>query len=42
MKVIDIKASRASDLLREMVEHGVIEPVSGHGKGKYRFNQQWS
>jgi fido (protein-threonine AMPylation protein) len=37
MKVIDIKASRASDLLREMAEHGIIEPVSGHGKGKYRF-----
>ena len=31
MKVIDIKASRASDLLREMVEHGIIEPVVGHG-----------
>ena len=31
MKVIDIKASRASDLLREMVEYGVIQPVSGHG-----------
>lgn len=39
MKVIDIKASRASDLLREMVEYGVIEPVSGHGKGKYQFWQ---
>ena len=39
MKVIDIKASRASDLLREMVEYGVIEPVSGHGKGKYQFRQ---
>jgi fido (protein-threonine AMPylation protein) len=39
MKVIDIKASRASDLLREMAEHGIIEPVSGHGKGKYRFRQ---
>ncbi len=37
MKVIDIKASRASDLLKEMVEHGIIEPVNGHGKGKYRF-----
>ncbi len=37
MKAIDIKASRASDLLKEMVEHGVIEPVTGHGKGKYRF-----
>lgn len=37
MKAIDIKASRASDFLKDMVEHGVIEPVTGHGKGKYRF-----
>lgn len=37
MNVIDVKASRASELLREMVTQGVIEPVSGHGKGKYRF-----
>ena len=42
MKVIDIKASRASDLLREMMEHGIIEPVSGHGKGKYRFQHRES
>ena len=40
MKAIDLKASRASDLLKEMLEHGVIEPVTGHGKGKYRFRQQ--
>lgn len=40
MKAIDIKASRASDLLKEMAEHGIIEPVTGHGKGKYRFRQQ--
>lgn len=40
MKVIDIKSSRTSDLLKEMVEHGIIEPVSGHGKGKYRFRSQ--
>ncbi len=40
MKAIDLKASRASDLLKEMVEHGVTEPVTGHGKGKYRFRQQ--
>lgn len=40
MKAIDLKVSRASDLLKEMVEHGVIEPVTGHGKGKYRFRQQ--
>lgn len=40
MQVIDIKSSRASDLLKEMVEHNVIEPVTGHGKGKYRFKQR--
>lgn len=39
MKVIDIKASRASDLLKEMAEHGIIELVVGHGKGKYCFRQ---
>lgn len=37
MGVIGIKPSRASDLLGKMVEHGVIERVPGHGKGKYRF-----
>ncbi len=42
MKVIDMKSSRASDLLKKMAEHGIIEPVSGHGKGKYRFQQQES
>ena len=42
MKVIDIKTSRASDLLKEMAEHRIIEPVSGHGKGKYRFRNQKS
>lgn len=37
--VIDIKPSRASELLKEMAEQGVIESVSGHGKGKYRFSR---
>ena len=40
MGVIDIKPSRASDLLKDMAEHGIIEPVTGHGKGKYRFIKQ--
>lgn len=40
MKVIDLKPSRASDLIKEMAEHGIIEPVTGHGKGKYRFRRQ--
>lgn len=37
MKVIDVKSSRASDILKAMVEHKIIESVSGYGKGKYRF-----
>jgi len=37
MGEIKIKPSRASELLKELAEHGIIEPVSGHGKGKYRF-----
>ena len=28
MKVIDIKPSRASELLKKLTEYGVIEPVS--------------
>lgn len=39
MKVLDIKPSRASELLRKMAEYGIIEPVSGYGKGKYLFRQ---
>lgn len=40
MKVIDVKSSRASELLKEMSECGIIEQISGYGKGKYRFNKQ--
>lgn len=39
MKVVEIKPSRASELLKELTEHGIIEPVSGYGKGKYWFRQ---
>lgn len=42
MKVIDVKPSRASELLKDLEEHGIIEPVSGHGKGKHRFRQPTS
>ncbi|MBR5341771.1 MAG: hypothetical protein IK151_07590 [Erysipelotrichaceae bacterium] len=37
MKVINIKSSRTSELLKEMTDKRIIEPVSGQGKGKYRF-----
>ena len=40
MEVMDVKPSRASELLRDMKEQGIIEPVSGHGKGKYRFRER--
>lgn len=39
-RVLDLKPTRRTALLREMAEHGIIEPVTGHGKGKYRFRQQ--
>ncbi len=39
MEVLDIKSSRASELLRKLVEFEIIEPVSGYGKGKYRFRR---
>lgn len=38
--VIDIRPSRASEFLKELTEYGIIEPVAGHGKGKYRFRAQ--
>lgn len=35
-KALGLKPTRSSALLRDLEEQGVIEPVSGHGKGKYR------
>lgn len=39
-RILGLKPTRSSALLREMSVHGIIEPVSGYGKGKYRFLQQ--
>ena len=36
---LGLKPTRSFALLREMAALGVIEPVSGRGKGKYRFRQ---
>ena len=41
-KLLDLKPTRSTELLREMAEKEIIEPVRGYGKGKYRFKQQWS
>ena len=38
--VLGLKPTRSTALLREMAEKGIIEPVSGLGKGKYRFKNQ--
>lgn len=38
-RVLGLKPTRSTALLREMVEQGIIEPVMGHGKGKYRFRK---
>lgn len=35
--ILGLKSTRSSALLREMVEKGLVEPVTGLGKGKYRF-----
>ena len=36
-RILGLKPTRSSALLREMNECRIIEPVSGYGKGKYRF-----
>lgn len=41
-RILDLKTTRSSAFLREMAGHGIIEPVSGYGKGKYRFQQEVS
>lgn len=35
--VLDLKPTRSTALLNEMAAKGFVEPVTGHGKGKYRF-----
>lgn len=35
--VTGLKSTRASELIKLMLDNEIIEPVKGHGKGKYRF-----
>jgi hypothetical protein len=30
--------SRSSELIKQMLEYNLISPVSGFGKGRYKFN----
>ena len=39
MELLELKASGASKLLSNLVKADIIEPVSGHGKGKYKFKK---
>ena len=39
MELLGLKGSGASKLLSNLVEADIIEPVSGHGKGKYKFKK---
>ena len=37
MELLGLKSSGASKLISNLVQSGIIESVSGYGKGKYRF-----
>ncbi len=36
-EITGLKSTRASELIKILVDSKVIVPVTGHGKGKYRF-----
>ena len=39
MELLKLESSGASKLLSNLVQAGIIEPVSGYGKGKYKFKR---
>ena len=39
MELLELKGSGASKLLSNLVKADIIEPVSGHGKGRYKFKK---
>ncbi len=39
MELLGLKSSGTSKLLSNLVQADIIEPVSGHGKGKYKFKK---
>lgn len=39
-KTTSLKATRASEIIKLLLENGAIETVQGHGKGKYKFKQE--
>ena len=39
MELLELKGAGASKLLSKLVQADIIEPVSGYGKGKYKFKR---
>ena len=39
MELLQLKSSGASKLISNLVQSDIIEPESGHGKGKYKFRK---
>lgn len=39
MELLQLKSSGASKLISNLVQSDIIGPVSGHGKGKYKFRK---
>ena len=39
MELLELKGSGASKLLSNLVQADIIEPVSGHGEGRYKFKK---
>ena len=39
MEATNVKTSRASEIIKVMLEHQIIEKVEGYGKGRYKFKK---
>ena len=39
MELLELKGSGASKFLSKLLQADIIETVSGHGKGKYKFKK---
>ena len=39
MDILELKSFGASKLISNLLQADIIEPVSGHGKGKYKFKE---
>ena len=39
MELLELKSSGASKFLFNLLQADIIKPVSGHGKGKYKFKK---